>query len=156
VADLLIVDNDARLVALLARFLERRGHEVRTATSFVEARRRLDERVPELLLSDVDLGAESGRVELERLARERRLPPTLVVSGFLDAQLVRELERLPGVLGTLAKPFDPAELERRVHELCAAAPTTPGPSGSRPAPPAAEADEEDDWVEVRPLEDDEA
>ncbi|MAF65095.1 MAG: hypothetical protein CMJ84_05470 [Planctomycetes bacterium] len=118
-ADLLLVDDDARLAELCAWFLARSGHEVRTAGSYREARELLAERVPQLMLADLDLGAESGRVELRNLAAEGLLPPTLVVSGYLDAALGAELEAIENVCGTLPKPFDPGELATRV-ELCLA------------------------------------
>lgn len=118
-ADLLLVDNDPRLVELYALFLGRRGHGVRTATSFAAARRALDERRPDLLLSDLELGAERGDEELAALARDGLLPPTLVVSGYLDPALAAELGRLPSVVGTLAKPFDLATLEARIEEALA-------------------------------------
>jgi two-component system nitrogen regulation response regulator NtrX len=115
-ADLFLVDNDARLLELYTLFLERRGHTLRTATSFHEARARLAEAPPELLLADLELGAERGDEELARLAQSGALPPTLVVSGYLDRELGARLAALPCVVGTLAKPFDLATLEARIAE----------------------------------------
>src|SRR5262245_5777169 len=105
-ADLLLVENDARILELMKFFLERAGHAVRTATSFDDARKAIREKVPDLLLSDLELGAESGRDELPRIARAGGLPPTLVVSGHLDRATSEALGALPGVVGTLAKPYD--------------------------------------------------
>lgn len=142
-ADILLVDNDARIVELMAFFLGKHGHRVRTARSFSEARARIVERPPDLMLSDVDLGAESGRAELPRMAREGLLPPTLVVSGYLDRDLDAFLYAIPGVVSTLAKPFDLAELEARVAQCLTArrsgvpAPGDPGvirSSAGEPAP----------------------
>lgn len=113
-ADLLLVDDDPRIVELLALFLERLGHRVRTAGSLAAARERIAERRPDLMLSDLELGAESGREELPRLAREGVLPPTLVVSGYLDRELADELSALPGVVGLLQKPFDMRKLEASI------------------------------------------
>ena len=113
-ADLFLVDNDARLLELYKLFLERRGHAVRTATSFLEARAEIAAAPPELLLSDLELGAERGDEELARLAQTGELPPTLVVSGYLDRELEAKLAKLACVVGTLAKPFDLATLEARI------------------------------------------
>jgi hypothetical protein len=66
------------------------------------------------MLSDLDLGPESALEELPRLAQEGLLPPTLVVSGYLDADATARLGDIPAVCGTLAKPFDFADLEARV------------------------------------------
>ena len=115
-ADLFLVDNDARLLELYTLFLERRGHKLRSATSFEAARAQIAEAPPELLLADLELGAERGDEELARLARSNELPPTLVVSGYLDRELAERLALLPCVVGTLAKPFDLATLEARIAE----------------------------------------
>lgn len=114
-AEILIVDNDHRIVELVSWFLSKKGYRVTSAQSFVEAREQLRQRRPELMLSDVDLGAESALDELPRLDSEGLLPPTLVVSGYLDPETASRLEALEPVLGTLAKPFDFAALEARIE-----------------------------------------
>lgn len=147
-ARLLLIDNDARIVELTAWFLERAGHEVTTAGSYAEARERLAEGTPQLVLADLDLGSESGRVELPRLSAEGLLPPTLVVSGLLDAEIEAELLAIPGVLGTLAKPVDLEVLQGQVgHLLEGLAEQAPTP----PAPEPVAAEEDDGWVEILPL-----
>jgi DNA-binding response OmpR family regulator len=160
-ADLLLVDNDGRIVELLALFLEREGYSVRTAASFAEARVALAERCPDLMLSDLDLGVESGRTELPKLAAEGLLPPTLVVSGYLDASLQEELLALPKILSTLAKPFDFPQLKGRVEQLLEDLEgqlTDPAPHPEPGAPLPSEPTEErsplldDSWVEVVPME----
>jgi DNA-binding response OmpR family regulator len=117
--DLLLIENDRRLGELLCLFLERRGHTARRAASFAEARVLIEERTPDLLLSDLQLGEEDAREELPRLSAEGCLPPTLVVSGFLDTQTVDELARIPQVCGTLPKPFEFDELMTCIDELLA-------------------------------------
>ncbi len=162
-ADLLLVDNDGRIVELVAWFLERAGHRVRCATSYAEARGLLAQGLPDLLLADLELGAERGIEELPRLAREGLLPRTLVVSGFLDAELRERLGAVPGVVGTLAKPFDLEALEQAIAaslagggagggEVPAPFPRTAAPVPATPAPSAAErADwEAEGWVEILP------
>ncbi len=135
-ADLLLVDNDARIADLVAFFLRRSGHSVRTAKTFVDARAEIARARPDLMLSDLDLGDEHGLVELPRLAASGILPPTLVVSGFLDRKAQLELERLPQVVGVLAKPFDLDVLVARITELLA-----------RPQPAASVVDD-DGWIEL--------
>ena len=119
-SNLLLVENDQRLGELVAWFLTKRGYDVRRAISFREARGMIDERAPDLMLSDVDLGGESAREELPRLAAEGVLPPTLIVSGYLDPETRTELEAVEGVRGLLPKPFELDDLVARVEELLAA------------------------------------
>lgn len=139
-AVLLLVDNDARIVELTAWFLDRLGHQVRTAVSYAAARAQIEaEGAPDLMLADLELGVESGREELPRLSRSGGLPPTLVVSGYLDADLRRELMALPEVYGTLAKPFDMPELEAAIADCLQRAQKTGGPPQAIPTTESASA-----------------
>jgi len=169
-ASLLLVDNDARIVELLTWFLSQRGFEVRTACSFVEARERLAEGAPDLLVSDVDLGAESAVQELPRLRADGILPRTLVVSGYLDAAIKAALTALPEVVGTLAKPFEFTDLEAAIDralgggvagggasadfevprpEKAPAASLEESQSGGGAAPDEGD-DDDDGWIEITP------
>ncbi|MEE2941650.1 MAG: response regulator, partial [Planctomycetota bacterium] len=114
-ARLLLLDNDERIVELLSWFLRDRGFEVDVAESFAVARGRIAAARPDLLVSDVDLGTETAVEELPRLSAEGILPPTLVVSGFLDEAVEGRLRAVPEVLDTLPKPFEFNELEERIR-----------------------------------------
>jgi DNA-binding NtrC family response regulator len=153
-ADILVLDNDERIVELVSWFLGKRGFGVRRAHSFEEARAALADGLPDLMLSDLDLGAESALDELPVLAEQGLLPPTLVVSGYLDQDSTERLLAVPGVLGTLPKPFDFELLEARVLECLAA---RPAPVEAALTEEPAEASEHaqverssEGWVEIRP------
>lgn len=120
-SDLLLVDDDARIAELFAFFLRRAGHEVRTAGSFVEARASIASRRPDLLLSDLDLRVERGLEVLPQMSRAGELPPTLLVSGWIDAHSREDLEALPEIVGALKKPFQPEALVAAVERALAAA-----------------------------------
>jgi DNA-binding NtrC family response regulator len=151
---LLILDNDQGIVELAAWFLERKGYRVRTASSFRDARAALTREWPDLLLSDLDLGAENGAEELPRMSAAGCLPPTLVVSGYLDSELAQRLCALPEVLGTIVKPFDLPILEERI-EACLASrddATARKPAGR--LPPLGETAIVEDvhgWIEIKPF-----
>ena len=156
-ADILVLDNDERIVELVSWFLGKRGFGVRRAHSFAEAREALAERLPDLMLSDLDLGAESALDELPLLAEQGLLPPTLVVSGYLDQDSTARLTAIPGVLGTLPKPFDFELLEARVLECLAARPAAAEPVATEgtiehapEAPAPATEPAAGGWIEIRP------
>ncbi len=153
-AYLLIVDNDERIVELTSWFLERAGHRVDTALTYLEARKLISREVPDLMLADLDLGKENGREELPKLAMEGCLPATLVISGFLDAELDRELRLIPGVRSTLTKPVDLKALEGVIQATLMAGGGAPspdqGPVSRTCAGPQPE-DDEDGWVEIVPF-----
>jgi DNA-binding response OmpR family regulator len=123
-ADLLLVDNDARLTELMAWFLRKRGHEVRIALSYAAARLCIAEREPELMLADLELGSERGRDELPRMHRDHGLPRTVVVSGYLDRETEELLGELTPVVATLRKPFDLDHLEQTI-DACVRSARTP-------------------------------
>lgn len=161
-ARLLLVDDDARLRELYAFFLEQRGHRVRGCASYRDARGELAREEPELLLADLELGLESGREELPRLWSEGALPPTLVVSGYVDAELEALFARIPSIVGVLRKPFDFERLEmslqaalreasRRAGDIAAARSSVR--AGALPAESNAgrvSEPDEDGWVEILP------
>lgn len=151
---ILLVDNDERIVELVAWFLRQRGLGVTTALSFAAARSVLVTAPPALMLADIELGEESGRVELPRLAAEGLLPPTIVVSGYLDATLEGELRALGPILGTLPKPYELPALLERVLEALRTVPNGAGrrAPGATPEPAVEEELVEDEagWIEIVP------
>lgn len=174
-ARLLLLDNDERIIELLSWFLRDRGFEVDVAVNFSAARERIAAARPDLLVSDVDLGTETAMEELPRLSAEGGLPPTLVVSGFLDEAVEGRLRAVPEVLDTLPKPFEFSDLEDRIRRcledaagIVGAAETSedavaPEPAevparavdgaSSSAAPPSTvepEPEDDDGWVEIGP------
>lgn len=147
-AEILIVDNDKRIADLVAFFLRRSGHTVRTAVNFRAARVEIARELPDLMLSDLDLGDELGLVELPRLAAEGILPTTLVVSGYLDRAAQIELERVPQVVGVVAKPFDLDVLLARVNEALSNRDLR-----REPVPTNAPDEVDDGWIEIDAAED---
>ena len=113
--EIVVVEDDARIAELLIWFLERRGYSVRLAASFEEARTLLEERRPDLVLSDVQLGGSSAGEELPKLAADGLLPCTVVVSGFLDGKLEKQLAAITEVVATVRKPYELPDLEALIR-----------------------------------------
>ncbi len=159
---LLLLDNDERIVELLTWYLGERGFAVRHVSTFADARAAIAAERPDLFVSDVDLGTESAVEQLPRMSAAGELPPTLVVSGYLDARVRKQLDAVPEVLDTLAKPFEFADLEERVEAclrlaaagLPAEAPRAAPAAGAAAGPKlelASEAGDDDDgWIEITP------
>jgi two-component system cell cycle sensor histidine kinase/response regulator CckA len=108
-APILLVEDEAPLRLLGTRLLERGGHPVLAADSAESALALVEAgTVPALLVSDVAMPGADG-VELARRLR-RRWPalPVLLLSGYAEALLDRDLAGEG--FRYLAKPFGPAEL----------------------------------------------
>jgi diguanylate cyclase (GGDEF)-like protein len=117
-ADVLVVEDDSRSRGPLTMLLEEEGLRVREAAGVTEAVAAMQERVPQILITDINLPDGSGYDVVRAL---RRLPggtetAALVVSGrraFLDkVEAVRS-----GADGYFEKPLDWAALWRRLQQL---------------------------------------
>lgn len=133
-AHVLVVDDDARLRALLSRYLAENGFRVTTAENATEARDKLRFMNPDLLVLDVMMPGESGLTLTESLRRDH---PTDIPVLLLTARGAPE-DRIAGFEAGaddyLGKPFDPRELVLRIRAMLRrSAPAGPeSPSGPVP------------------------
>ena len=114
----LIVDDEANIVAALDYLLRRSGYEVSIAATGDEALRQVDAFAPDLVLLDVMMPQKSG-YEVCRRIRER--PEWAAVKIVMLSAKGREAEVSKGMsLGAdlyVTKPFSNAELVARIREL---------------------------------------
>jgi CheY-like chemotaxis protein len=97
VADILIVDDDADLAAGLADLLELAGHRVRVASDGRAGIDALEERLPDLLVLDIEMPVLDGPgMANEMLVHDcgRENVPILLSSGYF------ELARIAARVGT--------------------------------------------------------
>jgi two-component system phosphate regulon response regulator OmpR len=126
-AHILVVDDDARLRALLQRFLTEQGFRVSTAENAATARAALADMAFDLLVLDVMMPGETGLELTAALRAEGQEVPILMLTarGAPDDRIAG-LEQ--GVDDYLAKPFDPRELALRIRTIlrrAAPAPAAP-------------------------------
>jgi two-component system phosphate regulon response regulator OmpR len=117
-ARILLIDDDARLTAMVGDYLRGHGYEVETAGSLAAGRDRLrvghyDALVLDLMLPDGD-GLDMTR-ELRADARTRRLPLLMLTARGEPMDRILGLEI--GADDYLPKPFEPRELLARVKAL---------------------------------------
>ena len=99
----LLVDDDPALLRLVSQWLTAGGFNVIACDSFEDARRELALRPPDVLLTDLRLGAFNG-LQLVILAGEQNPQPlTVVMSAYDDPTLREEAERCGARY--LLKPF---------------------------------------------------
>ena len=118
----LIADNDDGVNAMLCQVLADRGLRCESARDGVAALSRLRLGGIAVLVTDLDMPELDGRELLRQLAEIDRMPWTLVISGYLDADVERTLRAQPGVRHILHKPFDVMEFAELVLALAGSAP----------------------------------
>jgi two-component system sensor histidine kinase/response regulator len=112
---LLVVDDDAANREVLSRRLERQGHDVRTASSGLDAMRILGESAFDLVLLDIMMPEMDGYEVLGRIKADSTLQhiPVIMISALNELQsVVRCIEA--GAEDYLAKPFNPTLLKARI------------------------------------------
>jgi DNA-binding response OmpR family regulator len=110
---ILLVDDDRELIDLLAFALKRAGLEPIAAHDAAAAVRLFEERQPDLVVLDINLGAASGLEVLKDLRRRSQLPVIMLTALDAEEDKVRGLEA--GADDYLTKPFSHRELIARIR-----------------------------------------
>lgn len=112
---ILVVDDDDRIRALVARYLRANGFIVATAPDAAAASAVLDRAQFDLLIVDVMMPGENG-VDFTRRIRATSDIPVLLLTALNDSSdRIAGLES--GADDYLPKPFEPRELILRLHAI---------------------------------------
>jgi two-component system, NtrC family, response regulator AtoC len=112
----LIVDDDPSMSRFLSSYLTRQNFEVSTASSGEEAIRMFRVYDPTLVLLDMAMSGMDGLDTLERLKQIKPDSSIIVVSGQNSPDLIFKASKA-GADDYVAKPFDPKDLEGRIHRV---------------------------------------
>jgi two-component system phosphate regulon response regulator OmpR len=112
----LVVDDDARLRALLERYLSEQGFQVRSVANGEQMDRLLKRENFNLMILDLMLPGEDGLSICRRLRSAENMLPILMLTAKGD-----EIDRIVGLeVGAddyLPKPFNPRELLARIKAI---------------------------------------
>jgi two-component system response regulator GlrR len=121
----LLVDDDADLLRLLAMRLSSAGYRISTAESAEAALAQLALQRPQLVISDVQLPGADGMALFERIrAQHPALPVILLTAHGTIPDAVEATSR--GVFTYLTKPFDGKQLLEQVAQALALSPAAAG------------------------------
>jgi DNA-binding NtrC family response regulator len=111
---IMIVEDDAGLREMLAQFLTRLGYRVAVAGGGSEAIARVDEELPDLILSDISMPDLDGLALLDEV--KARYPETIVImmTGFISIESAIEAVR-HGAEDYLSKPLQFSDLQLRIE-----------------------------------------
>jgi two-component system, OmpR family, phosphate regulon response regulator OmpR len=128
-AHILLVDDDARLRALLSRFLTENGFRVTMAETAAEARDKLRFMDFDLMVLDVMMPGETGLSLTGDLRGDRAptLPILLLTARGAPEDIVAGFEA--GADDYLGKPFDPRVLLARIRAMLRRAQPIPVQTG---------------------------
>ncbi|MDH5389250.1 MAG: response regulator [Gammaproteobacteria bacterium] len=119
---LLVVDDDAELCALLESYLEEHGYAVSYAGDGVEMDQFLSNNTADLVILDLMLPGEDGLSLAQRLRQSSNIPVIMLSARGEEIDRIIGLEM--GADDYLAKPFNPRELLARIKALLRRSTTT--------------------------------
>jgi len=112
-APLLIVDDDPTLLDVLSELFS--GMGVHCARSAEEALGGLSKGEYDAVVTDISMPGMSGEALLGFIKTNSPGTPVIFISGSKDSEVARRL-RVKGAAGFLSKPFDLAEIGKRVAD----------------------------------------
>jgi DNA-binding response OmpR family regulator len=112
---ILVIDDDAELCKLVARFLSAEGFRVETVRTSTQGVERARSGEHELIVLDVMLPGMDGFEILRRLRAESRTPVLMLTARGDDLDRILGLEI--GADDYLPKPFNPRELAARIRAI---------------------------------------
>ena len=116
----MVVDDSVTMRKVTGRVLERHNFEVATAKDGIDALERMADRVPDLMLLDIEMPRMDGyelATEMKSDPRLRGVPIIMITSRTGEKHRQRALDI--GVNRYLGKPYQEHELLRNVFELLA-------------------------------------
>ena len=114
----MVVDDSITIRKVTSRVLENHSLEVMTAQDGVDAVEKLHDRVPDLMLLDIEMPRMDGYELLQHVradARLRHVPIVMITSRA--GQKHRKKARDAGANDYLTKPYQEPELVEKVSEL---------------------------------------
>jgi two-component system, NtrC family, response regulator PilR len=108
-ASILVVDDEASMREFLEILLAKQGHRVSTASDVAGALRRADERVLDLVITDLRLGADSGLDVLRGVKERSAATEVVMVTAFATTENAVQAMKL-GAYDYVLKPFKLDEL----------------------------------------------
>ncbi|NDK39120.1 response regulator [Pseudoxanthomonas gei] len=114
----MVVDDSLTMRKVTGRVLERHNLEVTVARDGVEALERLEERVPDLMLLDIEMPRMDGyelATAMKADPRFKDVPIVMITSRTGDKHRQRAMEL--GVQRYMGKPYQELDLMRNVYDL---------------------------------------
>ncbi|MGO1720113.1 MAG: response regulator, partial [Luteimonas sp.] len=114
----MVVDDSVTMRKITGRVLERHNFEVVTARDGIDAIERMEERVPDLMLLDIEMPRMDGyelATHMKADARLREVPIVMITSRTGEKHRQRAFEI--GVERYLGKPYQENELIHNVFDL---------------------------------------
>ena len=116
---ILIIEDNEDMRGMLALALRHEGFEVALAADGARALEELQKAPADLIVTDLFMPDKDGIETIEEIRRKHPAAKIVAMSGWQSEQGPDYLDvaREIGAIGTLRKPFDPADLVRIIRQV---------------------------------------
>ena len=108
-AQILVVDDDAKILQVCATFLEKVGHDVTAVDGAAKALRAVQKKDYDIVLTDIRMPGVTGDVLIKQLAQAQPDLATIIMTGYPTMELAIDAVG-KGVYEFVTKPFKLQEL----------------------------------------------
>ncbi|MCX6571247.1 MAG: response regulator [Candidatus Aminicenantes bacterium] len=115
---ILIVDDDKRIVLLLASRLKANNYEIAVAYDALQAVAQAFSEKPDLILLDMKMPAGSGVSVMDDLRNSTNtaLIPVIVITAYPSIEIQQKVKEM-GAVGFISKPFKAEDLLPRIRKV---------------------------------------
>ncbi len=106
---ILVVDDDTDILQLLKTYLTWNEYDVRTTTTCSEGMEIFHSFQPELVLLDINVGSEDGRVMCKQIKQQAEFEHIPVILFSANPELLNKAAQY-GATATIEKPFNLDEM----------------------------------------------
>lgn len=119
---ILIVEDDITYGLMLKTWLQKKGFNVSTESNIARAKKHIEARPADLILSDLRLPDSDGISLLEWMTQKRMNIPLIIMTSYAEIQSAVHAIKM-GAKDYIAKPINPDELLKKIEEALQNVPT---------------------------------
>jgi len=113
---IMIIDDDEEFLEETAEMLDNAGYKIRIAADAEKSLNSIFETPPDIILLDIKMRYDGLRVARELKRNEATADiPIILVSGYLDREVLDDFETRTEVSDILEKPLNPLDLIKSIE-----------------------------------------
>jgi len=113
--DILILDDETIVGERLKASLEKNGHILETFTNPFNALKRLEEKIFDIVITDIRMDDVSGIEILELVRKKNQRTKVIMITGYATLEIARE-SLTKGAFDFIAKPFKIKEIRGAIDK----------------------------------------
>ncbi len=118
---ILVADDEAGIVQVIAAKLRNNGFEVITADNGQDAFELCIKTKPDIVIADYELPEIGGMELAEKIHQKKEFADTaIIILALKENEIAQKQLKTAGIRERLDKPFSPKEILSRVESICAA------------------------------------